>query len=79
MSTAPSKCISIGIATASPITALSCWVRVAMGWSGNGYGFSGRARIGTVVQVSYLNGDIDRPIITGCTYDGRNAPPIRFS
>ncbi|NMT49960.1 type VI secretion system Vgr family protein [Providencia stuartii] len=56
----------------------SCWVRVAMGWSGNGYGFSAVPRIGTVVQVSYLNGDIDRPIITGCTYDGRNAPPIRF-
>ncbi|WP_419177240.1 type VI secretion system Vgr family protein [Providencia sneebia] len=56
----------------------SCWVRVAMGWSGNGYGFSAVPRIGTIVQVSYLNGDLDRPIITGCTYDGRNAPPIKF-
>ncbi|WP_049205892.1 type VI secretion system Vgr family protein [Proteus mirabilis] len=56
----------------------SCWVRVAMGWSGNGYGFSAVPRIGTQVLVSYLNGDIDRPIITGCTYDGRNAPPIKF-
>ncbi|HFT1687446.1 TPA: type VI secretion system Vgr family protein [Providencia stuartii] len=56
----------------------SCWVRVAMGWSGNGYGFSAVPRIGTIVQISYLNGDIDRPIITGCTYDGRNAPPIKF-
>ncbi|WP_446535663.1 phage baseplate assembly protein V [Providencia stuartii] len=49
-----------------------------MGWSGNGYGFSAVPRIGTVVQVSYLNGDIDRPIITGCTYDGRNAPLFVF-
>ncbi|EMI3314154.1 TPA: type VI secretion system Vgr family protein [Proteus mirabilis] len=56
----------------------SCWVRVAMGWCGNGYGFSAVPRIGTQVLVSYLNGDIDRPIITGCTYDGRNAPPIKF-
>ncbi|HEJ9660227.1 TPA: type VI secretion system Vgr family protein [Proteus mirabilis] len=56
----------------------SCWVRVAMGWSGNGYGFSAVPRIGTQVLISYLNGDIDRPIITGCTYDGRNAPPIKF-
>ncbi|UXJ00114.1 type VI secretion system tip protein VgrG [Proteus mirabilis] len=56
----------------------SCWVRVAMGWSGNGYGFSAVPRIGTQVLVSYLNGDIDRPIVTGCTYDGRNAPPIKF-
>ncbi|MEX6158718.1 type VI secretion system Vgr family protein [Providencia manganoxydans] len=56
----------------------SCWVRVAMGWSGNGYGFSAVPRINSIVQVSYLNGDIDRPIITGCTYDGRNATPIKF-
>ncbi|MCW2255253.1 type VI secretion system secreted protein VgrG [Providencia alcalifaciens] len=56
----------------------SCWVRVAMGWSGNGYGFSAVPRINTIVQVAYLGGDIDRPIITGCTYDGRNATPIKF-
>ncbi|HIE6171036.1 TPA: type VI secretion system Vgr family protein, partial [Proteus mirabilis] len=43
-----------------------------------GYGFSAVPRIGTQVLVSYLNGDIDRPMITGCTYDGRNAPPIKF-
>ena len=56
----------------------SCWVRVAMGWSGGGYGFSAVPRVGTVVQISYLNGDIDRPIIKGCTYDGRNATPLKF-
>ncbi|MEQ5725262.1 MULTISPECIES: type VI secretion system Vgr family protein [unclassified Providencia] len=61
-----------------PDHSASCWVRVAMGWSGGGYGFSAVPRIGTVVQISYLNGDIDRPIITGCTYDGRNATPISF-
>ncbi|MGR6438970.1 hypothetical protein ACU42Y_09950 [Proteus mirabilis] len=45
-----------------------------MQWK-TGYG-SAVPRIGTQVLVSYLNWDIDRPIITGCTYDGRNAPPI---
>ncbi|MCW2257545.1 type VI secretion system VgrG family protein [Providencia alcalifaciens] len=61
-----------------PDHSASCWVRVAMGWSGGGYGFSAVPRVNTVVQVSYLNGDIDRPIVTGCTYDGRNATPSDF-
>ncbi|MET4862726.1 type VI secretion system Vgr family protein, partial [Morganella morganii] len=51
---------------------------VAMGWNGSGYGFSAVPRIGQEVIVSYLNGDIDRPIITGCTYNGRNSPPSAF-
>ncbi|WP_311752871.1 bacteriophage T4 gp5 trimerisation domain-containing protein, partial [Proteus columbae] len=49
---------------------------VAQGWNGDGYGFMAIPRIGQEVIVSYLNGDIDRPIITGCTYNGRNAPPL---
>ncbi|QPB81455.1 type VI secretion system tip protein VgrG [Proteus sp. GOKU] len=61
-----------------PDHSASCWVRVAMGWNGNGYGFSAVPRIGQEVIVSYLNGDIDRPIITGGTYNGRNAPPLKF-
>ncbi|HEJ9486990.1 TPA: type VI secretion system tip protein VgrG [Proteus mirabilis] len=54
----------------------SCWLRVAQGWNGDGFGFMAIPRIGQEVIVSYLNGDIDRPIITGCTYNGRNAPPL---
>ncbi|ENZ0349395.1 type VI secretion system Vgr family protein [Morganella morganii] len=61
-----------------PDHSASCWVRVAMGWNGGGYGFSAVPRIGQEVIVSYLNGDIDRPIITGCTYNGRNSPPSAF-
>ncbi|PQQ38402.1 type VI secretion system tip protein VgrG, partial [Photorhabdus luminescens] len=30
------------------------------------------------VIVSYLNGDIDRPIVTGCTYNGSNRPPLNL-
>nr|MCC8422998.1 type VI secretion system tip protein VgrG [Photorhabdus thracensis] len=33
-------------------------------------------RVGQEVIVSYLNGDIDRPIVTGCTYNGLNRPPL---
>ncbi|WP_387466920.1 type VI secretion system tip protein TssI/VgrG [Photorhabdus sp. RM323S] len=54
----------------------SCWVRVAQGWSGSGYGFMAIPRVGQEVIVSYLNGDIDRPIVTGCTYNGLNRPPL---
>ncbi|MGJ0626305.1 bacteriophage T4 gp5 trimerisation domain-containing protein, partial [Xenorhabdus bovienii] len=28
------------------------------------------------VIISYLNGDIDRPIVTGCVYNGLNRPPL---
>ncbi|MBA5809921.1 type VI secretion system tip protein VgrG, partial [Morganella morganii] len=61
---------------ANPDHSASCWVRVAHGWNGNGYGFMSVPRIGQEVIVSYLNGDIDKPIITGCTYNGRNNPPL---
>ncbi|MBD2798906.1 type VI secretion system tip protein VgrG [Xenorhabdus sp. M] len=54
----------------------SCWIRVAQGWNGNGFGFMAIPRIGQEVIVSYLNGDIDRPIVTGCNYNGRNSPPL---
>ena len=56
----------------------SCWVRVAHGWNGDGFGFMSIPRIGQEVIVSYLSGDIDRPIITGCTYNGRNNPPLNL-
>ncbi len=56
----------------------SCWVRFAQGWNGSGYGFMAVPRIGQEVIVSYLNGDIDRPIVTGCTYNGLNRPPLNL-
>ncbi|EMD1717207.1 TPA: type VI secretion system tip protein VgrG [Providencia stuartii] len=59
-----------------PDHSASCWVRVAHGWNGDGFGFMSIPRIGQEVIVSYLDGDIDRPIITGCTYNGRNNPPL---
>ena len=59
-----------------PDHSASCWVRVAHGWNGDGFGFMSIPRIGQEVIISYLNNDIDKPIITGCTYNGRNRPPI---
>ena len=53
----------------------SCWVRVAQAWAGPGWGAFTLPRIGQEVVVSFLDGDPDRPLVTGCVYNGTNAPP----
>jgi type VI secretion system secreted protein VgrG len=53
----------------------SCWVRVSQAWAGQGYGSMWIPRIGHEVIVDFLEGDPDRPIITGRVYHGNNAPP----
>src|SRR5699024_2656407 len=54
----------------------SCWVRLAMGWSGDGYGVYAVLRIGQEGVISYLDGDIDRSLVTGCVYNGNVRMPI---
>lgn len=53
----------------------SCWVRVALPWSGKGFGMQFVPRIGQEVIVTFLDGDPDRPLVTGCVYNGDNALP----
>lgn len=53
----------------------SCWVRVGQNWSDKGWGFVFIPRIGQEVIINFLNGDPDRPIITGCVYNGTHMPP----
>ena len=53
----------------------SWWVRVAQGSAGAGWGSLFLPRIGMEVVVEFLDGDPDRPLITGCVYNGRNPPP----
>lgn len=53
----------------------SCWVRVAQSWAGPGWGFVFIPRMGQEVIVSFINGDPDQPIVTGCVYNGDNKPP----
>ena len=53
----------------------SCWIRVATPWAGNGYGAIVIPRIGQEVVVEFLEGDPDRPIITGSVYNGDHKPP----
>lgn len=59
-------------------TGSSCWMRVSQSWAGPGYGFYALPRIGQEVIVTYLDGDYDRPIVTGCVYNGNNLAPIDF-
>lgn len=44
----------------------SCWVRVASSWAGPGFGQVVIPRIGMEVFVTFLEGDPDQPLITGC-------------
>ncbi len=53
----------------------SCFVRVSQAWAGTGWGFVFIPRIGMEVVVSFLEGDPDRPLVTGCVYNGANTPP----
>ena len=53
----------------------SCWVRVSQPWAGTGYGGMVIPRIGQEVIVEFLEGDPDRPIITGRVYNAQAMPP----
>ncbi len=53
----------------------SCWIRVAQGWASNNWGILFTPRIGQEVVVSYVNGDPDRPLVTGCVYNAEHMPP----
>lgn len=53
----------------------SCWIRVAQGWAGKGWGSFFLPRIGQEVIVSFLGGDPDRPIVTGCVYNAQQTVP----
>ena len=53
----------------------SCWVRVSQAWAGNGFGAMFLPRIGQEVIVDFIEGDPDRPLITGRIYTGGDKLP----
>ena len=55
--------------------ASSCWIRVMQPWAGPGFGHIWTPRVGMEVVVAFLDGDPDRPLITGCVYHAKNMPP----
>jgi len=56
----------------------SCWVRVAQPWAGNNWGFISIPRIGQEVVVEFLEGDPDRPLVTGSVYNADQMPPYKL-
>jgi type VI secretion system secreted protein VgrG len=53
----------------------SCWIRVAQSFAGPAWGAQFIPRIGMEVVVEFLEGNPDRPLVTGCVYNGKNPPP----
>ncbi len=53
----------------------SCWVRVSHHWADGGFGAVVLPRIGQEVIVDFLDGDPDRPIVTGRVYNAARMPP----
>ena len=53
----------------------SCWLRVAQAWAGQSWGAFFLPRIGQEVIVSFLDGDPDRPLVTGCVYNSAQTVP----
>ncbi|MDU9032195.1 type VI secretion system tip protein TssI/VgrG [Pseudomonas corrugata] len=53
----------------------SCWIRVSQAWAGKNWGSVQIPRIGQEVIVSFLEGDPDRPIITGRVYNAEQTVP----
>lgn len=53
----------------------SCWIRVSQSWAGVSWGAFTLPRVGQEVVVTFINGDPDQPLITGCVYNGTNTVP----
>ncbi len=53
----------------------SCWVRVVLPWTGKSFGMQFVPRVGQEVIVTFIDGDPDRPLVSGCVYNGDNSVP----
>jgi len=53
----------------------SCWLRVSSSWAGDRYGGIAIPRVGMEVLVTFLEGDPDQPLVTGCLYHAEHVVP----
>ena len=53
----------------------TCYLRVVQAWAGSGWGTSFIPRMGMEVIVNFIDGDPDRPLVTGSVYNADNMPP----
>jgi type VI secretion system secreted protein VgrG len=56
----------------------TCPIRVAQVWSSKQWGGQFIPRIDMEVVVEFLEGDPDRPLVTGCVYNGDNKYPYKL-
>lgn len=56
----------------------SCWVRVVQSVAGPARGAVITPRIGQEVLVTFLDGDPDRPVVTGALHNNVNPPPLNL-
>ncbi len=56
----------------------SCWIRVSQHWAGKQWGTMMIPRTGQEVVVEFLEGDPDRPLITGRVYNAETMPPYKL-
>ncbi len=56
----------------------SCWIRVSQTIAGKGWGSVQLPRVGQEVIVEFLEGDPDRPLITGRVYNAEQTPPYKL-
>ncbi len=56
----------------------SCWIRVAQGWAGQGYGMFSLPRIDQEVVIAFLEGNPDRPLIVGSVYNREQSTPYEL-
>lgn len=54
----------------------SCWMRVTQVHAGVGFGGIDIPRVGEEVVVSFIEGDLDRPLVTGRLYHKESMPPF---
>ena len=53
----------------------SCWIRVAQVWAGTSWGAMFIPRVGQEVVVEFLEGNPDRPLVTGQVYNATTTVP----
>ncbi len=53
----------------------SCWIRVSQPWAGKQWGGIFLPRIGQEVIVAFLDGNPDRPVVTGTLYNASQTVP----
>ena len=54
----------------------TAWVRKTQMMAGNGWGHVHLPRPGDEVLVGFEHGNVDRPVVVGCLYNGNTKPPL---